>query len=298
VTAGLTLAYRRRASPLHAARAGCGAIYALGLLVCAVILRHPLELVVLLAAIAAAAVLAGIGRDLRRSVLPMLIAIIAIASLNALISRNGLTVLVRLGNLAPFGEIDITLEALVYGAVLGLQLLIAVSIGMLATATVDPDDLLRIFRRVSMRSAVTAALATRIVPVLEADARRLADARRCRPPLPGDSTGQGRLAIVRATSTGALDRALDVAATLEVRGYSLLRRPPRRRRPLSRHDIAFAAAGIGLVAVAIGARLAGIAAFSADPVLQIALGPPELALALALLAIALAPFADRRGIDR
>jgi energy-coupling factor transport system permease protein len=298
VTAGLTLAYRRRASPLHAARAGCGAIYALGLLVCAVILRHPLELVVLLAAIAAAAALAGIGRDLRRSVLPMLIAIVAIASLNALISRNGLTVLVRLGNLAPFGEIDITLEALVYGAVLGLQLLIAVSIGMLATATVDPDDLLRIFRRVSMRSAVTAALATRIVPVLEADARRLADARRCRPPLLGDSTGQGRLAIVRATSTGALDRALDVAATLEVRGYSLLRRPPRRRRPLSRHDIAFAAAGIGLVAVAIGARLAGIAAFSADPVLQIALGPPELALALALLAIALAPFADRRGIDR
>jgi energy-coupling factor transport system permease protein len=173
-----------------------------------------------------------------------------------------------------------------------------VSVGMLATATVDPDDLLRIFRRISMRSAVTAALATRIVPVLESDARRLAEARRCRPPLAGGGASHGRLAIVRATSTGALDRALDVAATLEVRGYSLLRRPPRRRRPLSRHDIAFAAAGIGLVAVAIGARLAGIAAFSADPVLQIALGPPELALALALLAIALAPFADRRGIDR
>jgi energy-coupling factor transport system permease protein len=297
VSAGLTLAYRRRASPLHAARAGCGAIYALGLLTSAVILRHPLELVVLLAAIATAATLAGVGRDLRRSVLPMLIAIVAIAALNALISRNGLTVLARLGSLPPFGEIDITLEAIVYGAVLGLQLLIAVSVGMLATATVDPDELLRIFRRISLRSAVTAALATRIVPVLEADARRLAEARRCRPPLAG-GTRHGRLAIVRATSTGALDRALDLAATLEVRGYALLRRAPRRRRPLSRHDIAFAASGLGLVAIAIGARLAGVAAFSADPVLRITLGLPELALAVALLAVALAPFADRRGIDR
>jgi energy-coupling factor transport system permease protein len=296
VSSGLTLAYRRRASPLHATRAGCGAIYALGLLTSAVILRHPLELVVLLAAIAAAATLAGVGRDLRRSVLPMLVAIVAIAALNALISRNGLTVLARLGNLPPFGEIDITLEALVYGAVLGLQLLIAVSVGMLATAAIDPDELLRIFRRISLRSAVTAALATRIVPLLEADARRLAEARRCRPPLTGGPR-HGRLAIVRATSTGALDRALDVAATLEVRGYALLRRPPRRRRPLSRHDIAFAASGVGLVAVAIGARIGGLAAFSADPVLRIALGPPELALAVAILLIALAPFADRRGID-
>ncbi len=297
MSAGLTLAYRRRASPLHAARAGCGAIYALGLLASAVILDHPAELVVLLGAIAGAAGLAGIGRDLRRSVLPMLIAIVAIACVNAVISRNGLTVLVRVGELPPFGEIDITLEALAYGAVLGLQLFIAVSVGMLATATIDPDELLRIFRRVSLRSAVTAAVATRIVPVLEADARRLAEARRCRPPVERGGPRQGRLAIVRATTTGALDRALDVAATLEVRGYSLLRRPPRRRRPLSRHDIAFAASGIGLVGLATAARADGIAAFTADPLVKIALGVPELCLAVALAAVALAPFADRRGID-
>ncbi|HEX3875313.1 MAG TPA: energy-coupling factor transporter transmembrane component T [Solirubrobacteraceae bacterium] len=297
MTVGLTLAYRRRASPLHAARAGCAATYALGLLIAAVVLDNPVELVALLLAIATAAGLAGVGRDLRRSALPMLVLVAAISLLNALISRNGLTVLARLGELPPFGEIDITLEALVYGAVLGLQLYIAVSVGMLATATVDPDDLLRSFRRVSMRSAVTAALATRIVPLLEADGRRLAEARRCRPPLADGSPRHGRLAVVRATATGALDRALDIAATLEVRGYALLRRPARRRQPVSRHDLAFAASGAGLVALAAGARLAGVAAFTADPVLHVALGLPELGLAVALLAVALAPFADRRGID-
>jgi energy-coupling factor transport system permease protein len=144
---------------------------------------------------------------------------------------------------------------------------------------------------------VTAALATRIVPVLEADGRRLAEASRCRPPVADGGPRRGRVANVRATSTGALDRALDLAATLELRGYSLLRRPPRRRRPLSRHDIAFAVSGAGLALLAVGARLDGVAAFSADPVLRIAVGLPELGLAAALLAVALAPFADRRGID-
>ena len=71
-----------------------------------------------------------------------------------------------------------------------------------------------------MRSALTAALAVRLVPVLGRDARRLADARRCRPDAGPRPNAAERLQIVRAVATGALDRALDVAATLEVRGYA------------------------------------------------------------------------------
>jgi energy-coupling factor transport system permease protein len=223
----------------------------------------------------------------------MLLLVLAIAALDALISRNGLTVVARLGEPPPVGQIDITLEALVYGAVLGLQLLLAVLVAMLGTATVDPDELLRGFRRVSLRSALTAALATRLVPLLEADGRRLADAQRCRP----EPVRHRRLAIVRTVATGALDRALDVAATLEVRGYALGHRPARRRRALSRHDLAFTAAGLGLVALAAGARVDGLAGFDADSTLRIALGPGELVLAGAIVLLAVAPFANRRGID-
>jgi energy-coupling factor transport system permease protein len=294
MSGGLTLAYRRRASPLHAARAAAGGVYCVGLVVCALVLVHPLELLAVGAAVLAAARLAGVGAEVRRAVLPMLVLVVAIAALNAVISRNGLSVIARLGELPPFGAIDITLEALVYGAVLGLQLLLAVLVAMLATAAVDPDELLRIFRRLSLHSALTAALATRLVPLLEADARRLADAQRCRP----DEPRRRRVAIVRAVATGALDRALDVAATLEVRGYALGNRPPRARRALSRHDLAFTAAGLGLVALAVAAKLAGLAAFDADTTLHIALGPGEVILAGALVLVALAPFANRRGIDR
>ena len=145
---------------------------------------------------------------------------VAIALVNALVSRNGLTVIVRLGDLPVLGHTDITLEATVYGAILGLRAVALILCGVLYTLAVDPDEVLRLFRRVGFHSALSAALATRMVPILIRDGRRLADAQRCRPGPP-----PSRLALMRASCTGVLDRALDVAAALEVRGYAAARRP-------------------------------------------------------------------------
>jgi energy-coupling factor transport system permease protein len=101
---------------------------------------------------------------------------------------------------------------------------------------------------------------------------------------------------VRAVAGGALDRAVDVAAALELRGYGAARRPPRRpRTPWSRHDLAFLAAAFTVVGLAVAGRWAGWAAFHAYPRLG-GSGLPAAGLALALLAVALAPFAQRKGI--
>ncbi len=124
--------------------------------------------------------------------------------------------------------------------------------GALYTAAVDPDEVLRLLRRVSFHSALTATLATRMVPVLLRDSRRLADAQRCRPGPP-----PSRFSLMRAATAGVLDRALDVAAALEVRGYGAARRPPRRRRAYSRHDLAFAGAALAIVAGAVALRAGG-----------------------------------------
>ena len=79
----------------------------------------------------------------------------------------------------------------VYGGILGLRALIVIACFALHSAAVDPDELLRAFRRLSFRSALTAALATRMVPVLARDARRFRDAQRCRPGQPGLAAGAG-----------------------------------------------------------------------------------------------------------
>jgi energy-coupling factor transport system permease protein len=130
--------------------------------------------------------------------------------------------------------------------------------------------------------------------VLARNGRRLAEAQRARP-----GGGVSRLALVRAVAAGALDRAVDVAATLEVRGYGAAPAAARGgAAPWSRHDLAFAVAAAAIALGVLGARIAGVAGFEAYPELSVPAGTAELVLCLALLAVALLPFADRRGIER
>jgi len=284
--------YRRRCSPLHSARAGVGCLYCVALAVAALVLSNPVALVALGLATAGAGWGAGVGREITRAARFALPFATAVAVINALVTRDGLTVILRLGDLPLLGHTDITLEATVNGAILGLRAVVLIMVGALYTAAVDPDQVLRLFRRLSFRSALTATLATRMVPVLIRDSRRLADAQRCRPGRP-----PSRLALMRAVSGGVLDRALDVAAALEVRGYGAARRPARGHRPpYGRHDLAFVAAAIGIAGLAVTARIAGLSPFSAYPTLRAPAGAVSLIVAAGLIGVAMAPFANRRGL--
>jgi energy-coupling factor transport system permease protein len=287
------VSYRRRSSPLHAARAGAACLYCLALAIAALLLSEPIALAAVALAIFGAGVGAGVGRELRRAAIFSIPVGLAIIVINMIASRNGLTVIIRLGDVPILGHTDITLEATVYGAILALRAAALIMAGALYTAAVDPDEVLRLFRRVSFRSALTATLATRMIPVLVRDSRRFADAQRCRP-----RGGTSRIQVMSAIGSGVLDRALDVAAALEVRGYASARRPPRARRPYSRHDVAFSAAGAAIVALAIVARSGQVAPFNAYPALHCPVTVSVVAISAALLACAWLPFADRRGIGR
>ena len=284
--------YRRRASPLHAARAAAASLYCVVLASVALSFEHPLLLLALLAIVVAAAAGAKVSGPVVRAIALGVPFAIVIALVNALVVRDGLTVIARLGTVPVLGVLDITGEATAYGGVLGLRALVVIGCFALHSAAVDPDDLLRAARRVSFRSALTAALATRLVPVLARDARRLHEAQRClaRPPA-------SRATVVRAVAAGALDRAVDVAATLEVRGYGGAGRPARRRRPWSRHDWAFAASAAALAAVGTAAWVGDWERFAAYPLLSAPLDGARLLLAALLAVCALLPFADRRGIE-
>ncbi len=287
------MSYRRRPSPLHAARAFAGIAYCLALGAAALTFSAPLPLAAVTLAVLLAGLGAGVGAELARAARFAVPLGVLVALVNALVTRDGLTVIWRLGNLPLLGHVDVTLEATAYGGILGLRAATLVLCAALYTAAVDPDEVLRLFRRVSFRSALTATLATRMVPVLGRDARRMADAQRCRPGPPAT-----RVQLMRASTAGILDRALDVAAALEVRGYGAARRPPRSRTPYSRHDLGFLASAAGVLILALTARLAGLAPFAAYPTLRLSLSGGEVALTAGLLACALLPFADRRGIER
>jgi energy-coupling factor transport system permease protein len=293
---GFTLFYRRISSPLHAARAGAGAAWALSLTTATLIIFHPVVLLALLVAVLGAGAGAGLGRPLARSLRTALIVALPIVLINVLVSREGLTVFARLGDLGPFGQGDLTLEALVYGAVIALKVTLLILVTTLAGLAIDPDELLRVFRRLSFRSALTASLATRMLPVLAADSQRLAEAQRTRSS-GAPSGARARVALLGAVVGGSLDRAMDVAATLEVRGFAGARRAPRVARPLSRHDIAFTASAVAILALAVVGRVAGAASFAAYPLVHMPMSAATLGLCVALIAATLLPFCDRRGIE-
>jgi energy-coupling factor transport system permease protein len=256
------------------------------------VFEHPVVLAVVLLAVLSAAAAAQVGRSVARATFVLgLPFALSIALVNAAVVRDGATVLLRGWTVPVLGQLDVTLEATAYGAILGLRAMIALACGALLSAAVDPDALLRSLRRLGVRSSLTAALAVRMVPVLARDAGRLRDAQRCR-----GGEAASRLALVRAITAGALDRAVDVAAALEVRGYGGAGRPARVRRPWSRHDLGFAAAAAGLATVGALATLADWERFAAYPRLAVALDGTVLALAASLAALVLLPFADRRGV--
>jgi energy-coupling factor transport system permease protein len=281
--------YRRRASPLHTARAGVATLYCAALSAAAFLYAHPLVLGVIAAAVLAAGAAAGVGRELARSLRVVLPFAVLIVAINVLVSQRGLTVVFR-GGVVLGHRFDVTAESLAWGGVNALRFTVLVlAFGGLFSAIVDPDELMRMMRRVSYRSALTASLTTRLVPVLARDAARMGDAARCRPQPPG------RLEVTRAALTGALERAVEVAAALELRGYATAQPPSRVRRRWSRHDVNVLAAALLVLGVAVAGRAAGLADASFEPTVSVASGARELGLCAALFAAAMLPFAVPRA---
>jgi energy-coupling factor transport system permease protein len=157
------------------------------------------------------------------------------------------------------------------------------------SACVDPDRVLALLRPFAGRSAMTASLISRMAPVAIADHARLREASALRGPA---AAPVGRGALARRIVAGSLDRAVDVAATLELRGYALGsgRVAPVRRR--SRHDRRFVAAAVAIVALGVAAWIAGIGEFETFPTLSIDAGSATLGLAVLLPLIAWLPFHD------
>ena len=100
---------------------------------------------------------------------------------------------------------------------LALRILVVLMAFAVQSACVDPDRLLRLLRPLARRSALTATLIARLVPLAAADHVRLGEAAALRGPA---AAPVGRAALARRLVAGSLDRAVDVAATLELRGYA------------------------------------------------------------------------------
>ncbi|HKT83896.1 MAG TPA: CbiQ family ECF transporter T component, partial [Solirubrobacterales bacterium] len=171
-------AYTPRPRPLQAASPSAAVAYLGALVAIAFLYSNPIVLLAVGVAVVLAGRIAGAGRAVRAALWMGLTLALLIVVVNALVVSRGTTVWARLGDWPIFGQVDVTAEAVAAGAVLGLRAAVVMVAFAVYSACVDPDRVLRALRPLAGRSALTATLVSRLVPVAAADAARLRDAAR------------------------------------------------------------------------------------------------------------------------
>ncbi|HEV7918819.1 MAG TPA: energy-coupling factor transporter transmembrane component T, partial [Solirubrobacterales bacterium] len=219
---------------------------------------------------------------------------ILMAMINPIASQLGVTVWIAGIELPLIGVFDITREAVVYGLITGLRIVAILAVCAVYVATVDPDELLRLMRRYSVRSAMTASLAVRAVPVLARDGMNMADARECRP-----GRKPGVAAVVRGMFARSLDRASDAALALETRGFELAKPVRLATAPWRAADWAVLSAAVAVFALAIAGRVVGAAPFTAYPLTVMGAETTDLVFAALLILMSVAPLVPvKRVVSR
>jgi energy-coupling factor transport system permease protein len=281
------LAYTPGKGPLSETHVLAASAYLGSIALVSFVFSNPIVLAGAGAAVTVAGLAAGARRALGLAVRWGLALAVIFVVVNALAAQRGDTVLLRGGEVPLLGRVDVSAEALVEGAVLALRVVVVMMVFAVHSATVDPDRLLRLLRPFARHSALTASLMTRLVPVAAADHARLREAASLRGP---GAAGVGRAAMTRRLVAGSLDRAVDVAATLELRGYALgVPRSPRSQHR-SRHSVPFLLAALAIIVGSLGALAAGIGEFEAYPRIAIDADAATLGLAAALPCLAALPF--------
>jgi energy-coupling factor transport system permease protein len=150
---------------------------------------------------------------------------LAVFLLTPFVSTIGYHVLWSGPTVPVLGQLDVTREELRTGLFQGLRLT-AVALAFAAYALLLDHDRLVQAAGFARRSVLAIALATRLVPTLERDAAGLVEALQGRGV---EVTGvRGRARLLAPLLAGSLERALNLAEAMEARGYG---RPGATRAP-------------------------------------------------------------------
>lgn len=142
------------------------------------------------------------------------------------------------------GRLDVTTEELRNGLFQGLRLA-AVGLAFAVYALLLDHDRLLAAAGWARRSTLAVALATRLVPLLERDARDL------RVALRGRRVELGPVRLLSPLLAGSLERGLGIAEAMEARGYGRAGRTRAPRPAWSALDRAALVASVGIVVGAL-----------------------------------------------
>ncbi|KUK11119.1 MAG: Cobalt transport protein [Clostridia bacterium 41_269] len=258
---------------------GAAALYLFSMLVMALIFSHPLYLLGLSLVIVLAAALTGGLEDLEIFLKPGTVMALLIMLVNFLGAGSGETVLWQSPRL-PFGErVIFTLEALCFGAAMGIRLLTVLGIFFLFNVMVHPDRLLRAVSFSASKSVLVVSLALRLLP---GTIRRLEGIREALI-IRGVDVGEGGLKeraekymlVLDTLLSFSLEDSFTLAEAMEARGYRGKRKSVYRRERVRPRDILTGGCSVLALLLSVLAVNTGKGSFSYYPRLMELVSVPE-----------------------
>jgi len=247
------------------------------ILILSLIFSNPLYILLLFLATLPLITAARIGREWASVMKLSLYLCTAIVVINVLVSYQGSHVLVE----APFrlpilGTPIITLEAILFGIVMSIKLLVIISAFTLLTFTIHPDDIMLALlkMRFPYKSVMVTSLSTRFIPCLIEDIQRISDVHKSR----GLELDKGnwlqkvknRAVITIPLLANSLDRAVQVAEAMESRAFGAGQgRTFYKEIRMTKMDIVTLVLGILPCAFGIFMRLLGYGDYQYYPTLGV-----------------------------
>jgi len=223
-------------------------------------LSHPMYLGALAVATWTVVALTSPWRDARPYLSFGLMSGLGVFLINPIVSRMGTTVVFAGPVLPILGRFTVTAEAVAFGFGMALRLLTVSGGFAFLSAAVDPDAALRVLSPLSSGSALILALTVRLFPTMARDAARIADAQRARGRRFDTGTLAARVAarlpVVDSLLMTSLERSMQIAESMESRGYGRPGRTNLRPSALAGRErlalVLSAAALVSGIALAIG----------------------------------------------
>jgi len=242
------------------------------LLVQAVIFYHPFYLIGILM-VALLALWAADGLTAWEGYMKVALwMVVLVMAINPLVNHNGNTVLWQGPCLPLFGRLTITMEAVSYGAAMGVRLLDIVSVFCLFNLIVHPDRFFSLFSTFARKSALVVSLATRLLPVMFAAMQNIREAQQLR----GVDFSKGTLreravknaSLFNILLVSSLEDSLQVAEAMHARAFGSGPRSRYRRDVFRPRDGICLAGSIFSLGVSVYSLARGLGTYTFFPELS------------------------------
>ncbi|HHW91295.1 MAG TPA: energy-coupling factor transporter transmembrane protein EcfT [Firmicutes bacterium] len=217
------IVYRERDNLLSRLHPLTGLLYVATLVILALLFSHPLYQLALFLAVGGVLLAAGGWQVWRPYLYFSLTMLVFIVGFNGVLGGWGETILFVGPALPILGRLRLTLEALLYGAGMGLRLLVLTSAFCFYTHMVDPEGVMRLLSPLGSRFVLVITMATRFLPLLVQEFYRIMAVQRCRGvKVAGTSLKEkvgSMVPVLNILLLAALERSLKVAESMQARGY-------------------------------------------------------------------------------